>query len=193
MNINVGSFKCPKCGNKDLFDFKNWTSIDKVESNTIKKKWIFYNQGENKWRCWGSETYKGPFRFLTCYNKEKRCNSFFHLNPFFRVIGIIFGSIFYVIFILLSNILRILIIIPVNIYHFCCEKKSMHIYEPGKSEYKYSMFWSYEYEYSDNGYVLWKKNKVTPKLNMLLGLNLSFAKNVNTNQILLFHFLILTL
>ena len=44
MNINVGSFKCPKCGNKDLFDFKNWTSIDKVENNAIKKKWIFYKE-----------------------------------------------------------------------------------------------------------------------------------------------------
>ena len=41
MNINVGSFKCPKCGNKDLFDFKNWTSIDKVENNAIKKNGYF--------------------------------------------------------------------------------------------------------------------------------------------------------
>ena len=35
----------------------------------------------------------------------------------------------------------------------------MQIYEPGKSEYKYSMFWSYEYESSDNGYDLWKKQQ----------------------------------
>ena len=159
MNINVGSFKCPKCGNKDLFDFKNWTSIDKVESNTIKKKWIFYKQGEKKWRCWGSDTYKRPFRFFTCYDKEKRCNSFFHLNPFFRVIGIIFGSIIYVIIILLLHILYILILIPVNIYHFCCEKKYMKIYEPGKSEYEYSRFWGSKYESSDNGYDLWKKQQ----------------------------------
>ena len=151
-NINVGSFKCPKCGNKDLFDFKNWTSIDKVESNTIKKKWIFYNQDEKKWRCcWRSDTYKRLFRFFTCYN--------FRLNPFFRFIGLIFGSIFYVIFILLLHILYILILIPGNIYHFCCKKKSMDIYEPGKSEYKYSRFWSYEYEYSNNGYDLWKKQQ----------------------------------
>ena len=151
MNINVGSFKCPKCGNKDLFDFKNWTSIDKVESNTIKKKWIFYNQVEKKCIWWGSEFYKIPFRFFTCYNKEKRCNSFFHLNPFFRVIGIIFGSIISVIIILLGLIIYILLVIPVNIYHFCCKKKSMHIYEPGKSDY--------EYEISDNGYDLWKKQQ----------------------------------
>ena len=159
MNINVGSFKCPKCGNKDLFDFKNWTSIDKVESNTIKKKWIFYNQEEKKWRCLASEIYKRPFKFFTCYDKEKRCNSFFHLNPFFRVIGIIFGSIIYVIIILLLHILYILILIPGNIYHFCCKKKYMQIYEPGKSEYKNSRFWSSKYEYSDNGYDLWKKQQ----------------------------------
>ena len=160
MNINVGSFKCPKCGNKDLFDFKNWTSIDKVESNTIKKKWIFYNQEEKEWLYLDSETCKRLFRFCTCYDKERcSCNSFFHLNPFFRVIGIIFGSIFYVIFILLFHILYIPILIPVNVYHFCCEKKSMHIYEPGKSEYKNSRFWSSKYEYSDNGYDLWKKQQ----------------------------------
>ena len=120
MNINVGSFKCPKCGNKDLFAFKNWTSIDKVESNTIKKKWIFYNQDEKKCIWWESEFYKELFRFFTCYDKEKRCNSFFHLNPFFRVIGIIFGSIIYVIIILLLHIPCILILIPANIYYFCC-------------------------------------------------------------------------
>ena len=44
MNINVGSFKCPKCGYKDMFYFEKWTSIDKVENNTIKKKWIFYKE-----------------------------------------------------------------------------------------------------------------------------------------------------
>ena len=159
MKINVGSFKCPKCGNKDLFDFKNWTSIDKVESNTIKKKWIFYNQVEKKCIWWGSEFYKIPFRFFTCYNKEKRCNSFFHLNPFFRVIGIIFGSIIYVIIILLLHILRTLILIPVNIYRFCCKKKKMQIYEPVKSECGFSVGWSCKYESSDNGYDLWKKQQ----------------------------------
>ena len=160
MNINVGSFKCPKCGNKDLFAFKNWTSIDKVESNTIKKKWIFYKEEKKECYCCDSGTYRKSFKFFTCYDKERRsCNSFFHLNPFFRVIGIIFGSIIYVIIILLLHILCILILIPVNIYYFCCKKKSMHIYEPGKSEYKNSRFWSSKYEYSDNGYDLWKKQQ----------------------------------
>ena len=41
MNINVGSFKCPKCGYKDMFYFEKWTSIDKVENNTIKKNGYF--------------------------------------------------------------------------------------------------------------------------------------------------------
>ena len=107
----------------------------------------------------GSKFYKELFRFFTCYDKEKRCNSFFHLNPFFRVIGIIFGSIIYVIIILLLHILYILILIPGNIYHFCCKKKYMQIYKPGKSEYKNSRFWSSKYEYSDNGYDLWKKQQ----------------------------------
>ena len=162
MNINVGSFKCPKCGNKDLFDFKNWTSIDKVENNAIKKKWIFYKEEKKECYCWGcdSGTYRKSFKFFTCYDKERRsCNSFFHLNPFFRVIGIIFGSIFYVIFILLYYILYILVLFWIGLIYYCCKKNSMHIYEPGKSEYKYSMFWSLKHEYSDNDYDLWKKQQ----------------------------------
>ena len=81
MNINVGSFKCPKCGNKDLFAFKNWTSIDKVESNTIKKKWIFYNQEEKKWRCWGKPI-KDLLGFLLVMTKKNVVIHFFILILF---------------------------------------------------------------------------------------------------------------
>ena len=82
MNINVGSFKCPKCGNKDLFDFKNWTSIDKVESNTIKKNGYFITRMKKSGVAGGVKPIKDLLGFLLVMTKKNVVIHFFILILF---------------------------------------------------------------------------------------------------------------
>jgi hypothetical protein len=52
MNYNSGNFKCPKCGNNKVNSFKNWLSRDEfIENNTLKTKWIFYQDEKKEWKC----------------------------------------------------------------------------------------------------------------------------------------------
>ena len=46
-----GEFICPKCGNKGLGKFKRWISRNEYIGNRLIKKWILYNNSENKWKC----------------------------------------------------------------------------------------------------------------------------------------------
>jgi len=176
MNINVGCFKCPKCGYKDMFNFKKWTYIDKVENNTIKKKWIFYKEEEKKFYCCICAGFRGHFKFKNIYrsficvnDRWESCYTFFHLNPLFRVIGIIFGSILFGIFMLLTILFYIFIFFWFDIiYYLCCYKKEFIIYIPSESKYIFLHYndpaynikddynlWKYEVGYTETEYVSW--------------------------------------
>ena len=52
MNYQSGTFKCPKCGNNKVNDFKNWAKRDENDYGELNSKWIFYEQEINKqWIC----------------------------------------------------------------------------------------------------------------------------------------------
>ena len=51
MNQNSGTFKCPKCGNNKIGEFKNWINREEFIDNKINKKWIFYVEKKKKWKC----------------------------------------------------------------------------------------------------------------------------------------------
>jgi len=159
MNINVGCFKCPKCGYKDMFNFKKWTSIDKVENNTIKKKWIFYEEEKKKFYCFVDRCsdFKAIYKCYICSSKRNdSCYTFFHLNPLFRVIGIIFGSIIFGIFMLLLVLFYVLIFFWVDIiYYCCCYRKTLRIYKPSKSKSIFLKYNDIVYDIKDV-YNLWK-------------------------------------
>ena len=145
-----------------MFDFKKWTSIDKVEYNTIKKKWIFYEEEEKrKFRCGictgGNLNFKAIYKCFICGNKIiKSCYTFFHLNPLFRVIGIIFGSITSGIFMLIIVIFYVLIFFWFDIiYYCCCLTKTLRIYKTSESKYIFLKDNDTAYDIKD-AYNLWK-------------------------------------
>ena len=52
MNYESGIFKCPKCGNKKVNNFKNWTKRDEYVDGELKAKWIFYEEKITRiWIC----------------------------------------------------------------------------------------------------------------------------------------------
>ena len=44
MNYESGTFKCPKCGNEKVNNFKNWTKRDEYVGRELQSKWIFYEK-----------------------------------------------------------------------------------------------------------------------------------------------------
>ena len=163
MNINVGSFKCPKCGNKDLFSFKKWTSADKFQSDAITKKWIFYSEPENEFYCGictgGSLSFQGIYNSLTCSNDRYECNYYIRKIVIIRIIfGFILGTIVFVLFIILLALFYGLIFFWIDIIYFCCfHKKEMKIYDPNiKTNI---LLLDYNFKEIKNIFEIWKENE----------------------------------
>ena len=79
MNYNSGNFKCPKCGNNKVNSFKNWLSRDEfIENNTLKTKWIFYQDEKKEWKCCiccnncceGDLSYQTSITLMCCCSDE---------------------------------------------------------------------------------------------------------------------------
>ena len=79
MNYNSGYFKCPKCGNNKVYSFKKWFSREEfINKNTLKTKWIFYENEKKEWKCCiccnncceGDLSYQTSITLMCCCSDE---------------------------------------------------------------------------------------------------------------------------
>ena len=164
MNINVGNFKCPKCKEKKIFDFNNWTNRDEIVNNSLVKKWIFYEEKSNNCECCSF------YRFHSYSVKKFTLNFFGYVKECCCCIILPFFIIYIVLLGVFALVFYPLVFVWIDLY-YCCSKYII-IYQSKKENYIVHI---------KKGYELWEhkiKGKTLDEYNSLFESEI-ICKNCN--------------